>query len=449
MNTRKSSRKKTNRYEVLDEAVEESKTPEVIDSSSVTIDTETKDPDIDVDLKKAFLTFQNKTEAQFCNIGYSFNQLTESISALHDSIADLHSRQNVPSNPDDTNSELSGDEQTDQDLDYDDTSNHHDEHRDVHHHTHVRIPTVSNNVPQGFTTPKTSVPPPHNPTVHKFWKVVRDENLEPHRFQSLIKDIIHQDDSMHGIRHFYNKIRHAMHTSFKKHVDVLPPFGKLATIPNITNLLVPSNPHYIGYATIRSVYEWFSDSLSNLLNDTKVINKARTPRAHQIIVTHGHVDDGWDLLFILLSKLCPFLGGKTMDVASEITLLRLNNEDTIHTFFRRVQDIQTKIQYSRENIDKTCLIKFYLKAMSISKVHFPLLQNFIAELNLHITNYGPNVAHPTITCSSIYDYLLSIEAPESFQTSHQSQQNQKYKNYIKNKNKYDSASKSITPNFLH
>ena len=105
MNTRKSSRKKNNCYEVLEEAVDESKTPEVIDSSSVTIDTDTKEPvDNDPDLKTAFMNFQNKTEAQFCNMGYSFHQLTESISALHDSIAELHSRQNVPSRDDDADS---------------------------------------------------------------------------------------------------------------------------------------------------------------------------------------------------------------------------------------------------------------------------------------------------------------------------------------------------------
>ena len=173
MNTRKSSRKKNNRYEVLDEAVDESKTPEVIDSSSVTIDTETKEPNDDVDLKKAFMTFQNKTEAQFVNIGYSFHQLTESISSLHDSIAELHSRQNVPSQTDDMNSELSTEEHADQNLGYDDTSTQHDQ-QNVHHHTPVQVPTVSNNVPQGFTTPKTSVPPPHNPIVHKFWKILRE-----------------------------------------------------------------------------------------------------------------------------------------------------------------------------------------------------------------------------------------------------------------------------------
>ena len=70
---------------------------------------------------------------------------------------------------------------------------------------------------------------------------------------------------MHGLRHFKKKIRHAMHTSFKKHNHVFPPFSKLASIPNITNLLAPSNPDYVGNTTIRNVYEWFRDAISNIL----------------------------------------------------------------------------------------------------------------------------------------------------------------------------------------
>ena len=58
--------------------------------------TDTKESDNDPNLKAAFMTFQHKKEAQFCNIDFSFCQLTESIRALHDSaIADLHSRQNL------------------------------------------------------------------------------------------------------------------------------------------------------------------------------------------------------------------------------------------------------------------------------------------------------------------------------------------------------------------
>ena len=74
-------------------------------------------------------------------------------------------------------------------------------------------------------------------------------------------------------------------------------------------------------------------------------------------------------------------------------------------------EIKTKRQYSRDSIDKIRLIKFYLKAMASSKTQFPLLQGFVSEINLHINKYGSNVIHPTHTCTSIYEYLISIEAP--------------------------------------
>ena len=54
--------------------------------------------------------------------------------------------------------------------------------------------------------------------------------------------------------------------------------------------------------------------------------------------------------------------------------------------------------------------------MATSKDHFPLLKHFISDLNFHINKYGVNVKHPTHTCGSIYDYLLSIDAPERFNT---------------------------------
>ncbi len=205
-----------------------------------------------------------------------------------------------------------------------------------------------------------------------------------------------------------------MHTRFKKHVDILPPFGNLSNIPNITTLLLPSNQNYAGYSLIKSVYDWFSDSIANILFDTDVINDKRTPQAHRIIVTHTHTDDGWELLFILLSKRCPFLGGKSLDVATEITMLKVSSNDTIHTFYNKIQDLQTKLRYSCKTVDKTWVLRLYLKAMAALKDHFPLLQHFISDLNLHINKYGANTTHPIHTCASIYDYLLSIDAPERF-----------------------------------
>lgn len=82
---------------------------------------------------------------------------------------------------------------------------------------------------------------------------------------------------MHGLRHFYHKIQHTTHTSFKKHVDILPPFRKLTMIPNITRLFVQNNTDYVGYTTIKSIYNWFSDSITNILFDNNVINNKCTP----------------------------------------------------------------------------------------------------------------------------------------------------------------------------
>ena len=112
--------------------------------------------------------------------------------------------------------------------------------------------TVNKPVNNTSYTP-TSTPPMPNPPVnivptptgnhttplHKYWKVAQDNNFEPHRFQNFVKDIKLMDDSLHSIRLFYSKIRHAMHTSFKRHTDVLPNFDKLTRNTDFTQLLVP------------------------------------------------------------------------------------------------------------------------------------------------------------------------------------------------------------------
>ena len=226
----------------------------------------------------------------------------------------------------------------------------------VHPHTSVPAPQVPSQQVQP-PLPNNTIPNPTAPSTqtasaisshpsHKYWKIARDDNFEPHRFQTYIKDLKLVDDSLHSIRLFYSKIRLAMHTSFKKHTDILPNFDSLTTHTNFTNLLIPSNDQYFGYTTILSVYQWFSDAIYNLLLDPEVINNKRTPRTHQIIIINGNVNNGWQLLFHLLSKRCPFLGGKTIDVVSEITFLKIHQTDTIHTFFKRVQDIETKLLYS-------------------------------------------------------------------------------------------------------
>ena len=108
----------------------------------------------------------------------------------------------------------------------------------------------------------------------------------------------------------------------------------------------------------------FSNAIANLLNDRHVIKLDDSLITHQIITAHAHINDGWNLLHTLLTKTCPFLGGQSINVAMEITLLKIEPSKTIQLFYKRFQNIDTKLCYSREHVDKTCLLKFYFKAMS-------------------------------------------------------------------------------------
>ena len=404
MTSRRAARKKTNRFDALDEAVDEYKEPEVIDPSSITNDRDILNEELNPDTDPN--DHQVKTNNRLDQLEDTMSGIADALTIIHASIEDIRSRQNDTSNQ---------------------TSPPTFDPNQPNISTTNTVNTPVNNTYNTSYTP-TPTPPIPNPTVnivptppghqttpsHKYWKVARDDNFEPHRFQTFVKDIKLTDDSLHSIRLFYSKIPHAMHTSFKRHTDILPNFDQLTRNTDFTQLLVPNNDQYIGYSSIQSIYHWFSDSISNMMLDTEVINPKRTPKAHQIILTYGNMNNGWKLLFQLLTKTCPFLGGKTLDVASEITLLKINSSDTIHTFFKRVQDIETKLIYSRETIDKTRLLSFYLKAMATSTVHFNLLQHYISDLNYHINTYGSNITHPVHTCSSVYDYLVTVEAPETF-----------------------------------
>ena len=51
-----------------------------------------------------------------------------------------------------------------------------------------------------------------------------------------------------------------------------------------------------------------------------------------------------------------------------------------------------------------------------------------------------------MTITIIYEYLLEIETPENFHTGFSFPSSYKYKNYTKNKAKYTTTTKTVSPN---
>ena len=125
-----------------------------------------------------------------------------------------------------------------------------------------------------------------------------------------------------------------------------------------------------------NTYNWFSSALYASLTDTKTISSKLSPLAYRVIHTNKTYTDGWHLFYHLLSTRNSLLGGKGDDVISEITKLRINNSDDIHTFYECIVNIQDKLDFSIETISRTKQLEKYLQAISKSVHHHHLLQFF-------------------------------------------------------------------------
>ena len=156
--------------------------------------------------------------------------------------------------------------------------------------------------------------------------------MELHRFILLIKDISLHGDTLHSLKYFYPTLRYTIPSSLKHHIEILPTVGDLQHNYSFCNMLIQSNQNNKGYTAINSVYNWYGNAIANLLNDRNVIKITAPSISHQMIVTATHIDDGWDLLSILLSKCYPFLGDKSIDVVLEITRLKLHHNGTIYIY---------------------------------------------------------------------------------------------------------------------
>ena len=269
----------------------------------------------------------------------------------------------------------------------------------------------------GDRTDDTTLPPNHpiiQSSKHKYWKLASSDAHQPHRFLQYLENIKLLGDSISHLRQFYERIRLAFHSSFTKATDVLPQFKDIMPNHPFGHILVPDNEFYMGYHSIINTYNWFGTALYTGLTDTKVIPPKLAPLAHRVITTERYETDGWNLLYKLLCSRNPLLGGKGDDVISEITNLKINNDDDIHTFYDRVVVIQEKLEFSTEIISKMKLVEKYLHAMAKSISHHHLLQYFIVDLNIHISQNGHDRNHPTMSIQSIYQHLIITHAPVQF-----------------------------------
>eukprot|EP00978_Attheya_sp_CCMP212_P009160 scaffold21618_cov63-Attheya_sp.AAC.2 len=153
------------------------------------------------------------------------------------------------------------------------------------------------------------------------------------RLEKLAKLHLCDDRSIStAIHDWYHGICLALNTSGKTHIEVLPVHEMLKTPDHFSTLLLPVDAldsidtSASSYSLCLNMYHTFGQVLLSVLLTTStstMFHVATCPKTSRLIQIHCNLCNGWDLLWNILCKSAPHLGGKNENV-HDLVLLALS-----------------------------------------------------------------------------------------------------------------------------
>ena len=246
--------------------------------------------------------------------------------------------------------------------------------------------------------------------------IVGNSQINLSKFQDKIKKLVLRDDSVTSVRDWYHSIRLALNTSGKTHIDVLPMFEMLKKQDRFANLLLPVDlngdigPSASSFNLCLNMYHSFSQVLLTVLTtSTTMFPASKCPKAHRLIQVHRDLRIGWDLVWNILRKLSPHLGGTNINVHDQISALSIIPGESLPEFYNRALDLQNTIVYSKAAVPPTRLIARFIDQLMLCAEIRPFLAHKKSLLNEHIQMFGENIKTPLDSLQTIFEHLDDLE----------------------------------------
>eukprot|EP00978_Attheya_sp_CCMP212_P014911 scaffold38284_cov27-Attheya_sp.AAC.1 len=194
--------------------------------------------------------------------------------------------------------------------------------------------------------------------------LVGNSQINISKCQEKITKLILRDDSVTAIRDWFHGIRLALNTIGKTHIDVLPMYEMLKMSDRFNTLLLPVDANgdidasASSYNLCLNMYHTFGQVLLSVLTTSTIMFPVATcPRMSRLIQIHRDLRNGWDLLWNILRKSAPHLGGKNENVHDLISAaLSIFLNETLPEFYNRALNLQNTIVYSQAAVPPTRLI---------------------------------------------------------------------------------------------
>jgi len=238
------------------------------------------------------------------------------------------------------------------------------------------------------------------------------------KFQEKLERLVLHDDSVTAVRDWYHGIRLALNTSGKTHIDVIPMFETLKRNDRFSTILLPVDINGAidhtasSYNLCLNMYHSFGAILLAVFTTTtKMFPIDKCPKANHILLIHRDLRNGWDLLWNILRKLSPHLGGQNHNVHDLISALTIKNHETLPEFYNRALNLNNTIHYSQAAVPPTRLLGRFIDQLMKCQEIRPYLALKKAALKEHLQLWGENAVYPIESLQTIYDHLENVEAP--------------------------------------
>jgi hypothetical protein len=114
---------------------------------------------------------------------------------------------------------------------------------------------------------------------------------------------------------------------------------------------------------------------------------------------------GWDLVWNILKKLAPHLGGTYSNIYDIISALSIIPGESLPKFYNHALDLQNTTLYSKAAVPPTRLIACFIdQLMTCAEIRL-FLAHKKSLLNEHIQMFGENIKTPLDSMQMIFDHL--------------------------------------------
>ena len=221
----------------------------------------------------------------------------------------------------------------------------------------------------------------------------------------MLDQIFLDGDDLSSIQHFYDAINAAIMTTLSSN-KFLPDYADLSHgFDHILHLL-PTSTH-TQYNDALNIYKNMSRTLLRHLHDKSTINTQKATSTALILQENNMVECGFDLLFMLVTKMSPQLGGYARDLELYVTSLKISDGEPVLDYYLRALRMFKEIQLQQDSTGQNNrLIRRFVTLLFTYAPFMECLRPVMTIINAHFLRPNNHLSTISITLQNIYNHHL-------------------------------------------